>query len=207
MQISTLYDLITKAKNLDFNYLKEIKEYEFFKPLIEIKEIEADPFRDIVGYIYSKEQIIKMILFVVNCYTKESPYMKLSDTAMYIKKKVLYDLNADIELTKRILEYKIPELEKVIQGYVRRENDEALREILIAKDIYERNLYASSSANNDSGDIDIKKQKEYYQAAQEFKSIVFRLKQQFAQKEFMHIEMVKEFTENVKASKLEDLVP
>ncbi len=171
------------------------------------KEIEADPFRDIVGYIYSKEQIIKMILFVVNCYTKESPYMKLSDTAMYIKKKVLYDLNADIELTKRILEYKIPELEKVIQGYVRRENDEALREILIAKDIYERNLYASSSANNDSGDIDIKKQKEYYQAAQEFKSIVFRLKQQFAQKEFMHIEMVKEFTENVKASKLEDLVP
>lgn len=207
MQISSLYDLLSKKKDLDFNYLKDIKEYDFFKPLIEIKEIEVDPFRDIVGYIYSKEQIIKMILFVVNCYTKESPYMKLSDTAMFIKKKVLYDLNADIELTKRILNYQIPELEKVIQNYVRRENDEALREILIAKDIYERNLYASSNATNEMGDIDIKKQKEYYQAAQEFKSIVFKLKQQFSSKEFMHVEMVKEFAENVKASKLEDLVP
>ncbi len=207
MQISSLYDLLSKKKDLDFNYLKDIKEYEFFKPLIEIKEIEVDPFRDIVGYIYSKDQIITMILFVVNCYTKESPYMKLSDTALFIKKKVLYDLNADIELTKRILNYQIPELQKVIQEYIRRENDEALREIFIAKDIYERNLYAASNALTESGDIDIKKQKEYYQAAQEFKSIIFKLKQQFSSKEFMHVEMVKEFTENVKAYKLEDLVP
>lgn len=207
MQISSLYDLLSNKKDLDFNYLKDIKEYEFFKPLIEIKEIEVDPFRDIVGYIYSKEQIITMILFVVNCYTKESPYMKLSDTALFIKKKVLYDLNADIELTKRILNYQIPELQKVIQEYIRRENDEALREIFIAKDIYERNLYAASNAVTESGDIDIKKQKEYYQAAQEFKSIIFKLKQQFSQKEFMHVEMVKEFSDNVKAYKLEDLVP
>jgi len=89
MQISSLYNLITKRKDLDFNYLKEIKEYDFFKPIIEIKEIEQDPFLGIEGYIYSKEQIVKMILFVVHCYTKESPYMKLSDTALFIKKKVL----------------------------------------------------------------------------------------------------------------------
>jgi len=29
MQISSLYNLITKRKDLDFNYLKEIKEYDF----------------------------------------------------------------------------------------------------------------------------------------------------------------------------------
>lgn len=207
MQISSLYDHITKRKDLDFNYLKEIKEYEFFKPIIEIKEIEQDPFAGIEGYIYSREQIVKMILFVVHCYTKESPYMKLSDTALFIKKKVLYDLNADIELTKRILEYKIPELEKVIQSYIMRENDESLREIIIAKEIYERNLHASINANSDSGDIDIKMQKAYYDAAQDFKSKIFKLKQQFATKEFMHVEMVKEFSENIKAYKLEDLVP
>lgn len=207
MQISSLYDHITKRKDLDFNYLKEIKEYDFFKPIIEIKEIEQNASFGIEGYIYSREQIIKMILFVVHCYTKESPYMKLSDTALFIKKKVLYDLNADIELTKRILEYKIPELEKVIQSYVMRENDESLREILIAKDIYERNLHAAANAINEVGDIDIKKQRDFYQGAQEFKSIVFKLKQQFATKEFMHVEMVKEFSENVKAYKLEDLVP
>lgn len=207
MQISSLYDLITKRKDLDFNYIREIKEYDFFKPIIEIKEIEQDPFQGIEGYIYTKEQIIKMILFVVHCYTKESPYMKLSDTALFIKKKVLYDLNADIELTKRILDYKIPELEKVVQSYVMRENDESLREILIAKDIYERNLHAAANAINETGDIDIKKQRDFYQGAQEFKSIIFRLKQQFAQKQFMHVEMVKEFSENVKAFKLEDLVP
>jgi hypothetical protein len=207
MQISSLYDLITKRKDLDFNYIREIKEYDFFKPIIEIKEIEQDPFQGIEGYIYTKEQIIKMILFVVHCYTKESPYMKLSDTALFIKKKVLYDLNADIELTKRILDYKIPELEKVVQSYVMRENDESLREILIAKDIYERNLHAAANAINETGDIDIKKQRDFYQGAQEFKSIIFKLKQQFAQKQFMHVEMVKEFSENVKAFKLEDLVP
>lgn len=207
MQISSLYDHITKRNDLDFNYLKEIKEYEFFKPIIEIKEIEQDPFAGIEGYIYSREQIVKMILFVVHCYTKESPYMKLSDTALFIKKKVLYDLNTDIELTKRILDYKIPELEKVIQSYVMRENDESLREILIAKDIYERNLHAAANAINEVGDIDIKKQRDFYQGAQDFKSIVFKLKQQFATKEFMHVEMVKEFSENVKAYKLEDLVP
>lgn len=207
MQISSLYDLITKRKDLDFNYIREIKEYDFFKPIIEIKEIEQDPFQGIEGYIYTKEQIIKMILFVVHCYTKESPYMKLSDTALFIKKKVLYDLNADIELTKRILDYKIPELEKVVQSYVMRENDESLREILIAKDIYERNLHAAANAINEIGDIDIKKQRDFYQGAQEFKSIIFKLKQQFAQKQFMHVEMVKEFSENVKAFKLEDLVP
>ena len=133
--------------------------------------------------------------------------MKLSDTALFIKKKVLYDLNADIELTKRILDYKIPELEKVVQSYVMRENDESLREILIAKDIYERNLHAAANAINETGDIDIKKQRDFYQGAQEFKSIIFKLKQQFAQKQFMHVEMVKEFSENVKAFKLEDLVP
>jgi len=105
------------------------------------------------------------------------------------------------------LEYKIPELEKVIQSYVMRENDSSLREILIAKDIYERNLFAAANANNDSGGIDIKMQKMYYDASQEFKSIIFGLKQQFEQKEFMHVEMVKEFSENVKAYKLEDLVP
>ena len=207
MQISSLYDHITKRKDLDFNYLKEIKEYEFFKPIIEIKEIEQDPFAGIEGYIYSREQIIKMILFVVHCYTKESPYMKLSDTALFIKKKVLYDLNADIELTKRILEYKIPELEKVIQSYIMRENDDSLREILIAKDIYERNLHAAANAINEVGDIDIKKQRDFYQGAQEFKSIIHGLKQKFETRNFMHVEMVKEFSENMKAYKLEDLVP
>ena len=209
MQVSpsTLYNLIANHKNLDFEFLREIKEYDFFKPLIEIEDIEANVQDGYDGFVFTKEARIQLILFVVQCYTKESPYMKINDTVNFIKNKVLTELGVSDELKDMILDYKIPALEIIIKEYIMRENDEYLQQVMIVRDLFQRSLKGSASAITAEGDIDIKKQAELYKNAKYFKNELFTLKQKFMDKEYMTSKMAQEFNENVESIKIQDLIP
>lgn len=207
ISLKTLYQLITDTPDINFNFFREIMEYDLFRPLIEIKDIEADPpHREF--YRYSKENIIKLIKFVAHCYSKESPYMKLSDTVYTTKIKICNDLGIDSELMDRIVNYKIPELDIVIQKYITRELDEHVREFMIARDIYDRNLTSASSAVDPSdGSIDVKKQTMYFENAERFKEKLHQLRQAFQNKNQMFTLQVNDFSQNVKSLRAEDLLP
>ena len=199
----SLYDSLTE-KEIDFNYLAEIKEYKLFQPLIEIKAIEKDIDRD--EFVYEKKMIIQMILFVAHCFSKESPFLKTSDTAYTTKTLVMDELEMSDNLRERILNYQIPELEEVIKNYISREDNENVREFLIAKNIYDRNLNAANSAIDKNGNIDIEMQAKYFNTAQIFKEKMFVLKQSVEAKNFMFETMKKDFIKNEKSVYVSDLL-
>lgn len=206
ISIKTLYRLLTE-KEISIQYLREIKEYKLFQPLIEIKDIESDPFRSIEEFKYSQDMVFKMILFVAHCFTKDSPYLKSSDTVYSTKTLILDDLELSQELRKRILTYKIPELEQVISNYIMRETNEYVREYFTAKNIYDRNLNEASCAFDKLGNIDIEKQTAYFEAAESFRNKMYKIKQNFEDKHPAFDNILKDFTKNVKSIHIVDLIP
>lgn len=206
ISIKTLYRLLTE-KEISIQFLREIKEYKLFQPLIEIKDIEADPFRSIEEFKYSQDMIFKMILFVAHCFTKESPYLKSSDTVYSTKTLILDDLEVSQELRKRILTYQIPELEQVTSNYIRREANEYIREYFTAKNIYDRNLNEASVTFDKLGNIDLVKQKEFFEAAESFRNKMYKIKQNFEDKNPVFDNTLKDFTKNVKSIHIVDLIP
>lgn len=198
----SLYNLITNRENLDFNYFNEIKEYSLFQPLIEIREEESNVENGVQLHRYTREEIIQMIKYVVYCFSKESPYLKPDITLNTVKVNVCKALSIDDELQSKILEYKIPALDEVINRFIRREDDENLRELLVCKSIYEKSLDMATLIISE----DPKKSSEFYKTAEQFKHKIYELKQASSKSHFVFNKMVKDFAENVQSLKVEDLI-
>lgn len=205
--MASLYQKLTQfGDGLTIRDIYDMKESTLFGEIINIKDIEASP-PYITEFKYSVERKIKMILFVACSYSKDSPYMKTSDTIYNIKKNVIDNLDIDEDLSQRILEFKIPELESVIKYYIQREDNHFIREYLTCMSIYDRNLYAAASAIGPDGSVDLKKQTDFFNAAEEFKEKAFRLRQQVESNDSVFYEMKKDFIESVRSVRCEDLIP
>lgn len=205
--MKSLYNKVAQfGDSLTFSDLYDMRETKLFHEIIEIKDIESSP-PFIEEFIYTVERRIKMILFVVSAYSKDSPFMKTSDTVYNIKKNVIEYIGIDSELGSRILEYKIPELEVVIKSYIQREDDYFIREYLTCMSIYDRNLSAASSAIGSDGAVDLKKQSEFFRSAEEFKEKAFRLKQQVENNDSVFYSMKQDFIKSVRSVRCEDLIP
>jgi len=193
--LKSLYEIISsKGDDLSIEYLDSVKEYNLFKPILLMESI-------------GMSDKVKLILFVAHCYSKDSPFLKTNDTAWNTKSLVMDELEISDDIRSKINEYAIPELDQVIKDYISREDNEFIREWLVARTIYDRNLTASASAVDKDGNIDVKRQKEQYEAAQDFKSKIFQLRQQVEIKDYMFTEMKKDFAVNVKSLRVEDLIP
>lgn len=203
----TLFALLTETDRLSENYLKDHMEYELFRPLMEIRDIEAAPEIGREQYRYTKENIIKIIQFIAFCYSKESPYMKVSDTIHFTKNKVCDDLYIDDDLRRRIIGYMIPELDECIKRYIQREVNEYVREFMIIRDIMDRNLNAASSAIDIEGNIDVKMQAIYFDNYEKFKDKLHKVKQVFNDKNSMLVQFTRDLVDNVKSCRMEDLIP
>lgn len=204
--IKSMYDLIADTEITSLDYFFEIKVDILFEPIINIQNIEADPSRGIEAFKFEEDDKIKMIKYVVCCFSKDSKYLKSSDTVFVTKSTVIEYLEIGYPLSKRIMAYQIPELESVVSRYIDREDNEHIREYMIAKNIYDRNLNASNSAIDNAGNIDVKSQKMYYEAAIEFKNKMFALKQEFTNKNYMYESVKEDFFTSIKSCFISDLI-
>jgi len=201
----SLFSLITEPTTLSLKYFKDIKEYDLFKPLLEIREVEADPFNNIEAFEYSREHILHMIQYVGYAFSKPSPYMKSSDSVYSRKLLVIDGIGADDELKKRIMKYQIPELDQVIMNYIKREHDEDFRELMTAQIIYDRLIHEANNPTYKDNIFDSKAQSLTFENAGKMKTKIFELRQRFD--DTPSGEMVKDFIANVKSLHATDLIP
>ena len=203
--MKSLFALITEPTTLSLKYFKDIKEYDLFMPLLEIKEIEADPFNNIEAFEYTRERILHMVQYVAYAFSKQSPYLKSSDSVYSRKLLVIDGIGVDDELKKRIMKYQIPELDQVVKDYIKREHDDDFREIMTAQIIYDRLLHEAANPQYKDSIFDAKSQSLLFENSEKIKSKIFELRQRFENTPAG--EMVKDFVSNVKSLHATDLIP
>lgn len=198
--IKSLYELIAAQDNLTLSYLHEIKETTLFKPIIEIKNVDANPGLNIHHYEYSYNDKIKLIKFVVYCFSKESPFLKSDITIHSIINNVCDYLEITGELKNRIIEYRITELDQVVINFIKRDCDEYLRELLIASIIYDKQLNLSLQSSEG------KEPKDYYDRAQDFKEKIYQLKSAMNRNSFTQKSMINHALDNIQSIRSADLI-
>ncbi len=204
-KLKSIYEEIVETEFDSLDYIAERKLMDIFSPIIDMKDIEPDTYKK--ERKYSIKDKILLIKFVVATFSIESEYLKRNDTLLNTKNSVMENLGFPPELYTEVIGYKIPALVSVIQRYIERGEASHFREYITAKEIYERNLTASSNALDDEGRPDPKAQSMYWSTAEKFKNIIHELEQAFIQKNVKYIEIKEDFLKTINSCLISDLIP
>lgn len=204
-KLKSIYEEIVETEFDTLDYIAERKLIDIFSPIIDMKDIEPDTY--VKERKYSIQDKILLIKFIVATFSLESEYLKRNDTLLNTKNAVMEDLGFPPELYTEVIDYKIPSLVSAIQRYMERGEASHFREYITAKEIYERNLTASSNAVDSEGKPDPKAQSNYWDTAEKFKNKIHELEQAFVQKNVKYIEIKEDFLKTINSCQISDLIP
>lgn len=212
--MQTLYNYLAFPldEKLTEQYLKEIHEYDLFRPLLELKDIPTvdeetpSPLSQLSRYKFY------LIKYIVLAYSKESPYNKISDTLKTIQERICKDIGFPTEIKKLIYDFKLPELEDCISMYINRETDEFVQQYMVARNIHALNMRLSSqSVDRFTGQlIEPKMQREYYDNAERFSLKMYEMKQSFLKDNYQFMEFVNDFRSKKSSNmglNIQDIIP
>ncbi len=204
---NSMYELVCEKEIKSLQYFYDNKLDKLFFEMLHIEDIEADNEYGIKPFKFTDEDKIKMIKYVVACFSKDSVYIRTNETAWATKTQVANYLDIDNPLKDMVINYKIKELEYITSKFIDLETDQHWRETMTAKNIYERNLHAANNAIDQAGNIDVKNQKMYYEAAMEFKGKIHDLNQEYQNKHHRFLDMKADFQKSIKSLMISDLIP
>lgn len=209
--MQTLYNSLAYPPDgkLTAQYLTQIHEYELFRPLLEMVDVNPEDKENPLNHL--SRYCFYFIRYIVNVFSKESPYNKLSDTLRTIQERVCKDIGFPDEIKDVILNFKLEPLEKCISMYINRETDEFVQQYMVCRNIHALNLQLSSQTiDRFTGSlIEPKSQEQYFNTAEKFRDKMYQLKQEFSKDNYQFMQMVNDFRskKNNTGLHIEDIIP